>query len=219
MEKPSYYSVITADVRYDKRLSANEKLIYGEITSLCSSTGECWANNAYFAELYDRRKETISLWIRNLVKWGHIKSVLTYKEGTKEVEKRVITLTRLIHTPPSEKSSDPLAINRKDNNTSINNTSIIGKCVSTPAKTKPIKAFSPPEQEEVRRWAASWANDKKKNQQKVVATALEAWAWYGRSDWRDRDGKQIKSWKRKIATVWFTDDKIGAAQIVPKSYL
>ena len=32
--KPTYYAVINAKVRYDNRLTANAKLLYGEITCL-----------------------------------------------------------------------------------------------------------------------------------------------------------------------------------------
>ena len=52
-EAPSYYAIIPANVRYDSRLSANEKLMFGEITCLCNKHGVCWAKNSYFAELYE----------------------------------------------------------------------------------------------------------------------------------------------------------------------
>ena len=38
-EQPSYYSIITANVRYDNRLTDSEKLLFAEITSLSNKYG------------------------------------------------------------------------------------------------------------------------------------------------------------------------------------
>ena len=113
MDKPSYYAVIPANVRYDNRLTADEKLLYGEITCLTSKTGECWATNNYFASLYDVSKQTISKRISNLVKYGYIASKMIYKEGTKEVDKRILTI---VSTPIKAADSTPHIANFKDNN-------------------------------------------------------------------------------------------------------
>lgn len=68
----SYYAIIPANVRYDKSLKPNAKLLYAEITALCEKEGFCWAENSYFAELYDVRSETISRWISQLHELGYI---------------------------------------------------------------------------------------------------------------------------------------------------
>lgn len=93
-EKPNYYAIIPAEVRYDNRLRANEKLIYGEITALTYKTGECWASNNYFAKLYETTPQAISRWILNLKKYGYIN--IDYLYNGKEVDKRVIKVSTYI---------------------------------------------------------------------------------------------------------------------------
>ena len=85
-EKPSYYAIIPADVRYCKGLTPNAKLLYGEITCLCSKTKKCWASNRHFAELYEVKERQVIRWITSLKENGFIKCEI--KEGYK----RTITL-------------------------------------------------------------------------------------------------------------------------------
>ncbi|UHR02940.1 helix-turn-helix domain-containing protein [Peptoniphilus sp. GNH] len=73
MEK-SYYAIIPANIRYDDKLTANAKLLYGEITALCNEKGYCKATNSYFAELYKVSKRAISNWIALLEDCGYIKT-------------------------------------------------------------------------------------------------------------------------------------------------
>jgi hypothetical protein len=61
--KPNYYAVIPAEVRYNEKLTANSKLLYGELTALSNKTGISWAQNKYFAELYSVDTKTVSRWI------------------------------------------------------------------------------------------------------------------------------------------------------------
>lgn len=67
-EAPSYYAILTADIRYNSNLSANAKLLYAELTALSQKEGYCWASNHYFAELYAVHKDTISKWVGELIK-------------------------------------------------------------------------------------------------------------------------------------------------------
>lgn len=116
----NYYAIIPANVRYDKELSPNAKLLYGEITALCNERGYCWASNNYFSELYQVSKVSISKWINQLVSKGYLTSDLQYKEGTKEILNRYI---RIVNDPIKEKLNTPIKEKLKDNNTSFNTTS------------------------------------------------------------------------------------------------
>lgn len=127
-ETPSYYAIIPANVRYDNKLKANSKLLYGEITALSNKKGYCYASNNYFAELYGVSKETISRWIKELIDRGYLKSTLIYKDGSKEIINRYLQINQEgidenVKTPIDEKINTPIDENVKGNNTSNNNTS------------------------------------------------------------------------------------------------
>lgn len=109
-DKKSYYAIIPANVRYDKDIPANAKLLYAEITALCNEKGYCWATNEYFANLYGVSKTSVSCWISKLIDKKYISREIVYKEGTKEILNRYLKLF-----------NDPIKENLKDNNT-INNT-------------------------------------------------------------------------------------------------
>ena len=91
-EKPNYYAVIPAKVRYDPDLKDKAKLLYGEIAALADKNGYCTANNKYFAKLYEIDVSTVSRLIKNLADKNYIKTELIYKEGTKEIEKRYMQI-------------------------------------------------------------------------------------------------------------------------------
>ena len=91
MSNPSYYAIIPADVRYDKKLCPNAKLLYGEITALTNKEGYCWASNSYFANLYGVHKNTISKWVQSLQVAGYISIELGIdnKNGKIEFERKI----------------------------------------------------------------------------------------------------------------------------------
>lgn len=129
--QPNFYAIIPASVRYHKELKANEKLMYAEITALSNAYGYCWAENKYFAELYNVHKVTVSNWISNLEKLGFIKTELEYIKGTKQVSRRLIyvdtnPINEITNRPIKEKTNRPINEITKEelNNTSINNTRV-----------------------------------------------------------------------------------------------
>lgn len=92
MEKPSYYAVIPAEVRYDEDLSPNAKLLFAEITCLCNKKGVCNASNKYFSSLYGVSTVSISKWISQLISREYIKTNMIYHDGSKEIKSREIVL-------------------------------------------------------------------------------------------------------------------------------
>lgn len=87
-ERPSYYSIIPATVRYDKRLKAYERLMFSEITALSNKYGYCTASNSYFASLYKVDKTTISRWINHLKNLGYLQTQMI-KNGRAVASRRI----------------------------------------------------------------------------------------------------------------------------------
>ena len=87
-EKPNYYAVIPAEVRYDPDLRANEKILYGEISALLDKSGICYASNNYFAKLYEVDPSAISKWITHLKEKKYLE--VDYLRQGKEIKQRKI---------------------------------------------------------------------------------------------------------------------------------
>ena len=122
---PSYFAFITGNVRYDKDLKPNEKLLFAEITSLANKHGFCWAGNNYFAEHFNTAPETISRWISRLIEKGYIFSEVDKSSGNKRriylsetlLTKKSIAIDEKVMTPIDEKVKHNNIINNtiKDN--------------------------------------------------------------------------------------------------------
>jgi DnaD/phage-associated family protein len=132
----NYYAIIPANVRYDKDLSPNAKLLYGEITALCNEKGYCWAGNSYFADLYGKDKSTIARWIKQLEDKGYITREVIYKEGTLEIENRYM---RICNGGIGKNATTPIGKNERDNITSFNTT--FNNSTTTAAQENPIVYF------------------------------------------------------------------------------
>lgn len=131
-EKPNYYAIIPANVRYDENLKLGEKMMYGEITALSNKTGTCYASNNYFARLYKVSPQAISKWIKSLEKYKYI--TITYEKEGKLIVKRAIEMVSTdidrvstIVERGINCSLEGYQQEIKENNTSINNTSINNK--------------------------------------------------------------------------------------------
>ena len=130
-DKKNYYAIIPSKVRYCKGLSANAKLLYGEITALSNEKGFCWAGNKYFADLYEITERSVSRLISSLSENGFIQVVLDSKRIRKVYLNDVANVL-----PPRQKCPTPLDKNVLHNNT-YNNT--IEKDRKTPIESPKVK--------------------------------------------------------------------------------
>ncbi len=127
-EQPSYYAIITANVRYDNRLTDSEKILFAEITALSNKYGYCTATNGYFAILYEVTKVTISRRISKLKEHGYL-DIEIVKENNEFKQRKLYPLTQNIRpintdvkTPINTNVMRGINTNVKHNNTSNNNT-------------------------------------------------------------------------------------------------
>lgn len=197
-DKPNYYAILPAKVRYDKELTDKEKLLYAEITALCNKEGICWAGNQYFADLYNVSTRTIIRSINNLVLKKYLNSKLIYKPNSKEVQKRILSITDMLI------GGDKNVMGGGDKNVTDNNTSneyIISERIATPPASKGKKSdFLPPTIEEVKKYI----EEKKYNIDPVYF-----FEYYSADGWRDKNNKPIKNWKLKAFTWHKNNSKVS----------
>ena len=172
MQKPNYYAIIPAEVRYNKKLTPNSKLLYAEITALCNMNGKCTASTEYFCRLYEVSRVSIQKWLKTLEDNGYIKRVNIYKQGSKEILTRVITL---VNMPSKEKFTD-------NTNTNITNTNL------TDSNKKAF--FKKPTLDEVKNYCILRKNN-------IDAEAFIA--FYESKGWMVGSNK-MKNWKQAIIT-------------------
>lgn len=182
-EKPNYYAVIPAEVRYDNTLKPNEKLLYGEITALAQKTGECWASNKYFSELYGVKPNAIATWIRDLKNKNYI--ILDYEKKGKEIKKRIIKIGGIQKDNTSYQKRYRGGIQKsEENNTSINNTSI--------KEIYKEKSTHTPTLEEIKDYCLNVRHNK--------VDYKKFYDYFTEGNWIDSKGNKVKNWKQKVIT-------------------
>lgn len=208
---PNYFGIIPANVRYDKELSANAKLLYSELTCLANKEGFCFASNNYFAKLYAVTPSVISKRIKQLADKSYIHIEYDYEDK--------ICVRRRIYINKKDKKTENnqggvlqnlqggIAQNArgvlqnlqggyctecKYNNTSINNTR-----VNNTSLKREKKKFIPPTLEEVEKYI---------QEKKYSVNAKTFFDYYEATGWKDKDGKQVLSWKGRVVS-WQSREK------------
>ena len=88
-EKPSYWAVLPAAVRYDEELRPNAKLLYAEITALTNVRGYCWISNVKLGEYFGISPKTVGSLIQQLSERGYLKVELIRDENQAITGRRI----------------------------------------------------------------------------------------------------------------------------------
>jgi hypothetical protein len=105
------YGIMPNTVLFDKKLTANAKLLFVLISSLCAQKGYCYANNKYLSERLNIKERTVSRLISDLSKYIEI--------DCPRNQLRQISLAKNVYAP-SQKWRSSLAKNGVHNNISSN---------------------------------------------------------------------------------------------------
>lgn len=102
-ERPSYWAVVPAPVRYDTAIPANAKLLYAELSSLTNEKGYCFASNAYFAANFSMTDTSVRRLLKALADRGFIRIDVVRDKKTNQVKERKIYvgLNPAASAPPS----------------------------------------------------------------------------------------------------------------------
>lgn len=213
MPKNNGYAICFNEWIFDNKIR-NELSLLLLISSLTAEKGYCFASNKYFAELFKLNEVSISRKIKKLENLGHIK--IDYEKRGCEIKVRFIRLTKML-TDDYQKCKSTINKNVKENNISINNTSIdnynpllydnynrsyssdfLQKSHSQKTLKNTSKGFKKPTIEEIELYC-------KENNKNV--DAISFYNFYESKDWMIGKNK-MKKWKAAIAT-WDRKNKLS----------
>jgi|GEM_PF-3296576 len=188
----------------DDRLTLSDAALYGVVYSFTVVNGlQCYAKNSQIGERINLGVTTISKMITKLERLGYLSRVITYREGTNQVEARYLTCLPLdVQYPPRRTDQDPLdvecntpltctpSIIDKDNNKDNNKGD---KSPELPGNEEKLKI---PTLEEVTEYCIERDNG---------IDAQNFMNFYGSKGWMIGKNK-MQNWKKCVQT-WEASDK------------
>ena len=169
MQKPGYWAVLPAAVRYDPILPPMAKILYAEISALTDQRGYCYASNEYFTTLYDMSLRSLQEQLRALRIRGYISII----DGDGGVGRRKIYagINPLQENPAEICGVTPQKSAGSNNNKKDNNNPPTSPPGGERAKIKTVKREPSWKPE---RFAGFW-NYYPKSAHKSKQAAIKAW--------------------------------------------
>lgn len=102
-KKQGFFVLIPTEVLEHEILTCAQKLLYGLITSYCNKNKKCFASNNRMAKQLSVGITTISQGVSTLKNEGYIDVEMIYREDSKEIKNRIITLAISFKKPLTKK--------------------------------------------------------------------------------------------------------------------
>lgn len=190
-DKPSFYSILTADVRYDERIGDFAKLLYSDLTARCNRKGYCWPTNEQLAEDHRKNARTIVRTLRELESAGYIATEVIRDQKNMVVERRIWLDANaragleFLRKPPDKNVTTPPDKNVKyikENNININNP------LTPTGESELFDEFWAAYPKHVAKKPARRAWDKLHADRDLLDALLTALEWQTRTEAWQRDG-------------------------------
>lgn len=206
VQKPGYWAVLPAAVRYDPQLPPSAKILYAEISALTDQRGFCFASNDYFQKLFQISDRTLQRLFKSLQKHGYIR--IQDGDGGAGRRKIYAGINPLAENPDKNVGVTPTKMSGSNNNSIENNTPPTcppgGERAKTPKKEPSWKP---------KRFAGFW-NFYPKSAHKSKQAAIKAWDQLKPSD--ELIDEIAKALRRQMATDQW---KRGIGIPYPSTYL
>lgn len=169
VQKPGYWAVLPAAVRYDPQLPPSAKILYAEISALTDQRGFCFASNDYFRKLYGMSERTLQEQLRALKRRGYI--AISDGDGGAGRRKIYAGINPMQDNPAENCGVTPQKTAGSNNNKKDNNNPPTSPPGGERAKEKTVKrepSWKP------KRFAGFW-NYYPKSAHKSKQAAIKAW--------------------------------------------
>jgi hypothetical protein len=229
-ESPSYWSILTAEVRYSDKLTDFEKVLFSDITALTNKNGYCTASNAYFSRVFNKSQRSITRSITHLIENKFLKGEYIFDEQNKEIIERRLFIAchsmsrgidknvqggidKFVHRGIDKNVQD----NNINNINNINMNKREGETSSPNART--IEKFKKPLLQDIKTYMAEYSEERKKDID-ITNEAEMLFNYYEANGWRVGKNK-MKDWKASVRTwvIRSTSDYKKGNDVFISSYL
>lgn len=100
------FSQVPAQLKKDRRISGDAKILYADIAYICKFEGACYATDKKFAEVYGVSERTIVYWLKSLENAGYITRSNEVNSETGRKERKIVAASLELYEKQSEREQE-----------------------------------------------------------------------------------------------------------------